>query len=103
MNQVTHGKEDACEIGEEKRLLVEWDGRIRPEYHLTEPVRMVAKEKEHYLNMIHSVMRGAKKVLGGTEVVYVGLFSITYQPLLCSSGTYEDGRCVGYAHSKERV
>jgi hypothetical protein len=71
---VVHGKTEGRGTGGEKKLIMEGEGRIRVEFHLTEPARRTTRDKEHLVNMVYGLMRGIRKMCGGSKVVYVGLF-----------------------------
>jgi hypothetical protein len=70
---VEHGKKGSRGLGGEVKLIMEGEGRIRTEYHLTEPIRRMTEERDLMVGMVHGLMRGIKKLCGGTEVVYIGL------------------------------
>jgi hypothetical protein len=52
---------------------MEGEGKIRTEYHLTEPTRRMTEEREHLVGLVHRLTRGIKKLCGRTEVIYIGL------------------------------
>jgi hypothetical protein len=71
---VLHGKAEGRGLGGEKKLVVEGEGRIRVEYHLTKPVRRSMRETEELEGKVHGLMRGLKKLCVGTQIIYIGLF-----------------------------
>jgi hypothetical protein len=67
---VIHGRADGRGLGGEKKLVVEGEGKIRVEYHLTEPVRRSIRETEELVGKVHGLMRGLRKLCPGTQIIY---------------------------------
>jgi hypothetical protein len=100
-DMVVHGRAEARGTGGEKKLVMEGEGKIRAEYHLTEPARRTKKEKEQMVNLVYGLLRGIKKISGNTQVVYVGLFP-RHIDLCCRENGHMRGEDVMMMHNERR-
>jgi hypothetical protein len=62
---VEHGRKGSRGTGGEVKLIMEGEGRLRTEYHLTEPTRRMTEEREHQIPLVYGLMRGLRKLCGG--------------------------------------
>jgi hypothetical protein len=72
-SQVKHGRTEVRGYGPEIKVVHTREGRIRKEFHPTEPARNSLKEKERLVNMVEDMVRGIREEYKSSEIVYLGL------------------------------
>jgi hypothetical protein len=72
-SQVKHGRTEVRGYGPEIKVIHTREGRLRKDFHLTEPARNSMKEKEKLVNLVEDMVRGIREEYKSSEIVYMGL------------------------------